>query len=611
MIKSEKDKIYFDGIKLNEGAYFYLYPGQVEENIKSQDIEKCFKSVEDKTSDFKPIAKVLREKINYKGKTNAFSSLLLFSSKVVPSFMQKVEDGYKEKECYIGYALILEIENYIIIFSRHANGIDEFKNKLNPINGSTLTSAIVKADTLFTQLKLGNMSLNPNALRNRSYEGNDLNQSMPLFGLGQSVVKSTRIQQPNADTTTINLNTSRVAKIGSEKKGIIDLCIWANMVITGIKKPIDLSTTMLNNFSKPISWQEERKNLKPIYLLVDIHELLNKIEENEMKLVYIRKKNNEEEIGDLNNILRKHSECFELKEIEKKAHTIIYSCKNLSSLLVKVTKNGIRLDGDGRLSKLYVLNSDGKKNKMTTFINSKKCFYVGFEDVQYIYYGTQLHKDSNMKENLDSILSIFEPVADMKNVKSEKGKLKNDDTQFHQDSIFGVIEDYYKDKNASFLICDDMGNECADHIAICGDTLSFIHSKSGRQLSLSASKFQEVIGQAVKNIGNLRNLNVAEKVNTWRNKKYIKTNISVCRKGEIEQFETEYNRISKSPNGIKEVCLAIDFISKKELKDAFDKIRYGKSLKQKNSVSQMIWLLSAFISTCKDADMHCRIFCQA
>ena len=232
----------------------------IEENIK-EDIKKCFSIVKDKTCEFKKIATVLREEIFYEEKS-AYCSLLLFSSKVVPSFMKMVKDNYKEKECYIGYVLILELENYVIIFSRHANGVDEFKNnnKLTPINGSKLTSAIVKADTLFTQLKLGNMSLNPNALRNRSYEGNDLNQSMPLFGLGQSVVKSTRIQQSNADTTTINLNTSRVAKIGSEKKGILDLCIWANMVITGIKKPIDLSTTMLNNFSKPIKWQNEKKN---------------------------------------------------------------------------------------------------------------------------------------------------------------------------------------------------------------------------------------------------------------------------------------------------------------------------------------------------------------
>ena len=87
--------------------------------------------------------------------------------------MQNLDDAYKKKECYIGYALILEIEDYVIIFSRHANGMNEFKNKLYPINGSTLTGAILQADSLFTQLRLGSMSLNPNALRNRSFEGND------------------------------------------------------------------------------------------------------------------------------------------------------------------------------------------------------------------------------------------------------------------------------------------------------------------------------------------------------------------------------------------------------------------------------------------------------
>lgn len=155
-----------------------------------------------------------------------------------------------------------------------------------------------------------------------------------------------------------------------------------------------------------------------------------------------------------------------------------------------------------------------------------------------------------------------------------------------------------------------MGNECADHIAVCGDTLSFIHSKADGMTALSASKFQVVIGQAIKNIGNLRNLNVPNKVHAWQNKMYGQTEIQVCRVGDINQFESEYNRISKSPNGIKEVCLAIDFVSKDELKTAFDNISQDTPFKQKNSVSQMIWLLSAFISACKDADMHCRIFCK-
>ena len=155
-----------------------------------------------------------------------------------------------------------------------------------------------------------------------------------------------------------------------------------------------------------------------------------------------------------------------------------------------------------------------------------------------------------------------------------------------------------------------MGNECADHIDICGETLSFIHSKAYGKTSLSASNFQEVIGQAIKNIGNLRNLNVSNKIETWRDKKYGQTEIPICRKGDINEFESEYNKISKSPNGIKEVCLAIDFISLKSLSSAFNKIKNDESFKQKNSVAQMIWLLSAFISACKDADMHCRILCK-
>lgn len=186
------DNAYFKGIELNEGAYFYSYPEHVDEVVKKRDIRNCFRGIRGKTNDFTKIADVQWERINYNGKKIAFCSLLLFSSKAIPSFMQNLDDAYKKKECYIGYALILEIEDYVIIFSRHANGMNEFKNKLYPINGSTLTGAILQADSLFTQLRLGSMSLNPNALRNRSFEGNDLNLSMPLFGLGQSIICKTK-----------------------------------------------------------------------------------------------------------------------------------------------------------------------------------------------------------------------------------------------------------------------------------------------------------------------------------------------------------------------------------------------------------------------------------
>lgn len=520
------DKIYFEGIVINEGAYFYSYHNNIGEADKKKIIKDCFKSIKEKTEDFVKIADVQRENVNYEGHKNAFCSLLLFSSKAVPSFMHKLDDGYKKKECFVGYALIIEIDSYVVILSRHANGMNVFKNNLKSIDGSKLTGALLDADSLFTQLRLGSMSLNNNSLRNRSFEGNDLNQSMPLFGLGQSVVKTARIRQPNEGTTTITLSTSRVAKFGSEKKNISELCIWAYMVISGIKNPMDLKRTMLNNFSRPVKWQNEYMHIKPIYLLVDVHELMYKIEEQHVELVYVNGKDNVEETGNLlSKILEKHSKCLELKEITPHA---LYSCNNLENLLIKVTKHGIRLDSKGRLNNLFMRYQNGEKTRLTTFINLNKCFYIGFEEVSYIYYGAQLHEDSNMIENLDAILSVFEPIKAMEGVLTEKGVIRAGITHFDDDSVFGVVEDYYTNKDASFLICDDMGNECADHIAICGNTLSFIHSKACGKTSLSASKFQVVIGQAIKNIGNLRNMNITNKVNSWRNKKYGNTEISVA-----------------------------------------------------------------------------------
>lgn len=602
------DKIYFEGIVLNEGAYFYSYYNNIDEAAKKKNIKDCFKSIKEKTDDFEKIADIQRESVSYDEHKSALCSLLLFSSKAVPSFMHKLDDGYKKKECFVGYALIIEIDSYVVILSRHANGMNEFKNNLKSIDGSKLTGALLDADSLFTQLRLGSMSLNNNALRNRSFEGNDLNQSMPLFGLGQGVVKTARIRQPNEDTTTITLSTSRVAKFGSAKKNISELCFWADMVISGIKNPMDLKHTMLSNFSRPVKWKNEYMRIMPIYLLVDTHELMHKIDEQHVELVYVNGNDEVKNTGNLLNlILGKYSNCLELKEITPHA---LYYCNHLEDLLIKVTKHGIRLDSKGRLSNLFMRYENGEKTRLTTFINSNKCFYIGFEEVSYIYYGTQLHEDSNLIENLDAILSVFEPIESMNGVHSEKGNINVGMTQFDNDSVFRVVEDYYNNKGASFLICDDMGNECADHIAIYGNTLAFIHSKANGATSLSASKFQVVIGQAIKNIGNLRNLNIKDKVDSWRNKKYGNTEMSVCRVGDINQFESNYNQITKSPNGIKEVCLAIDFISKAELKDAFDKIKDKESFKQKNSVSQMIWLLSAFISACKDADMHCKIFCK-
>lgn len=137
-------------------------------------------------------------------------------------------------------------------------------------------------------------------------------------------------------------------------------------------------------------------------------------------------------------------------------------------------------------------------------------------------------------------------------VTSEKGDPGPADTGFAADTVFRVVEDTFRNEAATHIVCDDMGYECADHIVLTDNRISFIHSKSKGSASLSASAFQEVIGQALKNIGNMRYMDVADKVDSWRGKYFQNnTNIDVCRLGDLDTFEEKYHKILMAPNGIK------------------------------------------------------------
>lgn len=206
---------------------------------------------------------------------------------------------------------------------------------------------------------------------------------------------------------------------------------------------------------------------------------------------------------------------------------------------------------------------------------------------------------------------MLEPIEAIRNVTSEKGDGYNEQsTEFTPNSLFHVVEHELYD-TADILLCDDMGNEWADHIAISNDTISFIHSKCKDKAGLSASNFQDVIGQAIKNIGNMNpNMDaLRSKIDsmrgTWKN-----TEIQKCRRGNVDDIEEKYLNLMSNPNKKREVCLAVNFLSKNRLATAFDNIKYQIPFQQKNSVVQLAWILNGFISTCKEADLNCKIYCK-
>lgn len=602
---TDKEEAYFNGFAINEGAYFYRRNFDIDE----REIKKIFATIKENAHSHTNIVEIIKEPIAFAEGRNALCTLKVFLDKNVPSFLRAIPEEFQKMEVLICYFLLIEIDEYLVLFTRHANGLSSFKNKHTPIMGNVLAGALISDNTVFTQMRMGNMSLNQYALRNKSYESDDLSQSMPTHGAGRHILKTTRIQN-NDETVTLGLSTSRVSKIGSERKTIASLCEWADSIIRGIETPYDVTTSLMGHFSTPVRWKDYKDTLIPSYLLIDFHELMNHIEKEDLIVQY--KSGGEmlpiESERFFSHLYKRLSGCKTLTE--KTAHQE-YSCEESWELLdVVLQQNGIRLKGYGRLDNLYLVNDDGVNTKLFTYISTHKCFFVGFVDVQFIYQGNQLHMDGDILNSIESILSIFVGVPEMGIVTSEKGAPTIADVEFANDTVFHVVENTFRNEAPSHIICDDMGYECADHIVLSDNKISFIHSKGKGETSLSASAFQEVVGQALKNIGNMRYMDVAYKVNSWRGRHFPNSSIDVCREGDLDTFEESYRKTLIAPNGIKEVCLAVDFVSKSELRNAFEALRDGRPLRQKHAVSQMIWLISSFISSCKDADMQCRILCR-
>ena len=301
--------------------------------------------------------------------------------------------------------------------------------------------------------------------------------------------------------------------------------------------------------------------------------------------------------------------CLTLDEKDKN----IYKKKGKRNIGVSKLKSGLKVVACGNLfNSLYYRDNNGENVKIIDLVNNLGCFSVGFYNYSYIYMGKRLYMNVGIQKDFESILSVLCPIDEIINVTSEKGgDYDATSTDFKINSMFYVVENNIFN-DAKFLLCDDLGNEWADYIAIKENSVSYIHCKcNDGSETLSASKFQEIIGQAIKNIGNINpdDKTIQKKIRGMNNK-WNGTGINKCRKGLPEDYEKLYNKLRYNPNKVQEICLAINYLSKSSLADAFEKIKNNQPLQQRNNVVQLAWLLSGFISTCKEADLNCRIFCR-
>ena len=167
-IKKEIDHGYYAHLSLNEGAYFFE-KGDV--NINKTVISDLFDKVADGT-------KVLERKYRIRENglqhaDHAFCSLLVFTYNSDPTFVNYGQNPVPQDlvEKKVGYLLVIEIGDYVVFIKKNANHMAAFIDKLQPIDGDTLSGILISGrGTSFQQVRIANMSTNANAMRNKSFE---------------------------------------------------------------------------------------------------------------------------------------------------------------------------------------------------------------------------------------------------------------------------------------------------------------------------------------------------------------------------------------------------------------------------------------------------------
>ena len=201
---------------------------------------------------------------------HALCSLLVFTYNSDPTFVNYGQNPVPQDlvEKKVGYLLVIEIGDYVVFIKKNANHMAAFIDKLQPIDGDTLSGILISGrGTSFQQVRIANMSTNANAMRNKSFEAEDLESTMAMFNANNSVISMVRLDDQQNGVCTLSVSTSRLSKFGA-KKDIHDTLVWVDGIIDALENynPTD---NFLKRFALPVTWKR-RRNTSHLYHCLSI-----------------------------------------------------------------------------------------------------------------------------------------------------------------------------------------------------------------------------------------------------------------------------------------------------------------------------------------------------
>ncbi len=502
---TEQEKL--ENIIINENAY--IFHNAKNANISKYKIEKVFRDASViKSSNF--LLKEVKKSITINN-IEILYSICVFKYNSQPTFIDESVENWIETK--LAYLLIVEIDDYLVISRKNISKIQDFIKQFDPLDYKVLSTLFIKDETQFEKFNLKNLNVSDKSLREKSLEAIDLKENFSALGANNYMLNSLRLKNVDEKVSLI-LNSSRINKFG-RKNSIEEFCGWAENLVNKIKHHIE-KETFLSVFAEPQDYESLRDTLVPISILFTFSGLYTDFE-NEVISSSVIRFLDEDLILERNIDIIKYLENFErLSKIMYDAHYDIFKVDNpiVNDIELKFNEKSITLKSH-KLKHLKLMKANGTEISIIDYISNSSSFIINFDNIDLVYSNRKLFKDTKLLGNIDHFMKIFVAHDDLVLCDSEKGLFSTGQNEFENLSIFNFVEQNFMD-DAEYFICDDLIKEWADHIAIYDSKIIFFHSKHNTT-QFSASAFQDIVGQAQKNLGNLspQTYQLLEKRDTW------------------------------------------------------------------------------------------------
>jgi hypothetical protein len=503
-----------------------------------------------------------------------------------------------------------KIGTYLFLQDSAGLFLEESRNQFERLKPANLSTLLPETEqTRITSLSALNADIGPAAIRSRTLTATSLSDAVPFMGDYMNFISRAEGSVAGA-RRYIGLTRARVRQGESPFEGVEEFFSWVTTIASELDDKREASR-LFKRFSAPIDVPTDPA---PLNILLDTAELNSVfLDENGVEL-------------DLDEI----DVCADITELERPEEGFRHSFKTtVSGNEIEIF---IRFDAE---REKYILASAaldkiteqriGRTITLTKRLNQKQAFRIipatpGVVYAHGQFYSIELNLGASSAGSI--LLDLLTGIPQLNTMATEKGEAEGTFANWPDGSVFNLIDSELR-PNANRkifgdrfegLVCDDLGDEIADFIAINEqqEQIAFIHAKTNQKGSkLAASALYDVCGQAVKNLIYLRFGTTAlpgssgKWNNDWKEDDHkVQSRIRFGPETAAE-FRKTVLGLLQAPNTRREVWLVLGNLLSREAMGA--KIRKGS---KDPSLLQAFYLIMSTYSACKSVGADLRIFCS-